>query len=436
MYKYLVAFVLLMPLIGIWFVEHGEFAMSIGVPGEPNGATAAFATYVAVVVLTAIASGGRYRLRRHHAAGTAMPTTAQSDRRDHEYAHFSKNLLLLNLAFLLTMLFGYGGINVWLGTIEKGLFRATLGPLGALAYLMTKFAVPATFAHATLLFARSTKSPYTRALWWANAVLVFLAGSTWGFKTTGLFMLLPGVLLLNWKLSAKKLLVFLAVFLATLVLFFFWFDAKVMEDVDVVSFLATRLTVLQGDVAWYVYGLYADGELLPNYWPTLLAAAGDTVLSILGVSKENHIEWMGYHYDWMITYLSGAPLENIANGHSVTATPFAEGIVAGGWWGLMLFAVVGGLLVGRTFHYLDRAIKTGRSATAAILSTYFCFHVFSWLNGGAITQLFHISTLAYLFATYLLLGSMRLKQPKRVASTQNPSPVPGPTFDRPVQHPS
>lgn len=422
MYKYLIAFVLSMPLIGIWLVEHGEYAMSVGVPGEANGATEAFAIFVAAVVLVALASGGRYRLRRRQNASVATSNPALLNYRDRECVHFAKNLLLLTLAFLLMMLFAFGGINVWLGTIEKGLFRATLGPFGALAYLMTKFAIPALFAYATLLFAKSTRSRQVRALWLANAAMVFIAGSTWGFKTTGVFMLLPGLLILNWTMSAKRLVTFCAVFIGTLMLFFFWFDAQLMEDVNVVPFLATRLTVLQGDVAWYVYGLYAAGETLPNYWPTVIAAAGDTVLSILGVSKENHVEWMKYHYDWMITHLAGVPLENIANGHSITATPFAEGIVAGGWWGAMLFAVLAGLLVGRTYYHLDRAIKTGFDATAAILSTYFCFQIFSWLNGGAITQLFHVSVLVYLMATYALLRAMRLKPRKRTSSRQDRNP--------------
>jgi hypothetical protein len=328
--------------------------------------------------------------------------------------HFAKNLMLLNIMFLLIMLFGFGGIQVWMGTIGKGLFRATLGPFGGVAFLMTKFAIPALFAYLTVLMLGAEKNSKHTWMWRVNAVLIFLAGSTWGFKTTGLFMMLPALLILYWNLTASRLLGLVFAFGASLVLFFYWFDAELLEEVDVLTFLLTRLTVLQGDVPWHIWGLYSDGEALPNYWPTLLAAIGDTLLSTFFVSKSNLYEWMSFHYDWMITYLSGTPIEYIADGHSVTATPFAEGLIAGGWAGVMLFSVIGGLLIGRTYYYLDRAIKTYRCTTAAILSTYFCFHIFSWLNGGAITQLFHISILVYLLFTYGLIKMMSLKLPERI----------------------
>lgn len=49
---------------------------------------------------------------------------------------------------------------------------------------------------------------------------------------------------------------------------------------------------------------------------------------------------------------------------------------------------------------------------AALLSTYFCFHIFAWLNGGAITQLFHISVLANVLFAYALIKVMQFR-PKR-----------------------
>jgi hypothetical protein len=312
------------------------------------------------------------------------------------------------------MLFGFGGIRVWLGTMEKGLFRASLGPLGALPYMMTKFTVPALFAYLTVLLIQTRHDRQCKRMWWVNALVVFVAASAWGFKTTGLFMMLPGLLILNWKLSLRRLLVFAAVFLASLVALFFWFDSGLVGDVEVFTFLFGRLTVLQGDLSWYLWGMYMDGTVLPNYWPTLLAAAGDTVLGTF-VSKANLVEWMGYHYDWMLTYLSGASLEAIANGHSVTGTPFAEGVIAGGRFGVGLFAVVGGVLAGGIYRVLSKAIRNGRSITAAIVSTYFCFHVFAWLNGGGITQLFHISVIANIAVAYFLLKLLSAPQRRRGA---------------------
>lgn len=407
-------FVLASPLIGIWLVEGGEFSMSVGIPGEANGATVAFLCFIGLMLAVAFATGAGFGRRRKPLPEPLRPA-GEAER---AFIYFSTRFLVVNCVFLFVMLFMFGGIQVWLGTVEKGLFRATLGPFGALPYLMTKFAVPALFAYSTMLLMQTTRKRRHKWMWGANALVVFLAGSTWGFKTTGLFMLLPGLLLLNWRLSVHRLLVFSAIFFGSLVLFFFLFDSQLMEDVEVIGFLGSRLTILQGDVSWYVWGLYVNGEELPNYWPTLLAAVGDTVLGMF-VSKVHLGEWMSYHYDWMLTTVSGSSLEAAANGHSVTGTPFAEGVIAGGPWAVAIFATVAGLLVGGFHRGIGNAILRYRSKTAALMSTYFCFHVFSWLNGGGITQLFHISVVANFVVTFFLLEIMSPPRPRSKSPTSS-----------------
>ena len=72
MYKYIVAFALLTPLVGIWLVEGGEYAGSVGVEGSPNGAALVFALYVVVVVVVALMITGIRRQRlstTRHVAG-------------------------------------------------------------------------------------------------------------------------------------------------------------------------------------------------------------------------------------------------------------------------------------------------------------------------------------------------------------------------------
>ena len=399
-------FVLASPLIGIWLVEGGEFSMSVGIPGEANGATVAFLCFIGLMLAVAFATNAGFG--RRQPLPVRLRPTGEAER---GFMHFSTRFMVINCVFLFVMLFVFGGIQVWLGTIEKGLFRATLGSFGALPYLMTKFAVPALFAYSTMLLMQTKRQRRHNLMWGVNAFAVFLAGSTWGFKTTGLFMLLPGLLLLNWRLPVHRLLAFSAIFLGSLVLFFFLFDSQLMEDVEVIGFLSSRLTILQGDVSWYVWGLYVNGEELPNYWPTLLAAVGDTVLGTF-VSKMNLGEWMSFHYDWMLTTVSGSSLEAAANGHSVTGTPFAEGVIAGGTWGVAFFATVAGLLVGGFHRGIGNAILRNQSRAASLMSTYFCFHVFSWLNGGGITQLFHISIMANFIVTFFLLEMLSASRPR------------------------
>jgi hypothetical protein len=399
MYKYLVAFVLLTPLVGIWLVEGGEFAASVGLVGHENGASTAFAAYALTVAVVAWLSAGRSRAE--------LPVPARLRQADANLRVFGSNLLIVSAVFLAIFLFGFGAINVWAGAAGKGEFRVGLGPLGAVPNLMTKFILPALLAYAAALYRKSSRSAALRRLLGANFALVFVIGASWGFKSTAFFVLLPALLIIYWRIRVATLVMLALVFMVSLMAFFFMFDASVEESADAQSFLFRRITVLQGDVSWFMWDQYQSGEVFPNYWPTLFAAFGDKFLDLAGLAREDFYTWTLYHYDLMISYLAGAPLDQIEEGHSITATPFSEGLVAGGVAGVAFFAVFAGLLVGRLHGFIQRSLARGHDARAAIASTYFCFHVFAWLNGGAVVQLFHISVWFSLGATVLAFKLMR-----------------------------
>lgn len=400
MFKYLVAFVLLTPLVGIWLVEAGEYAGSVGVDGSANGAASAYLRYALGVAAVA------FVLVRWPRRSTVLaPRPIQHS--DAAFRQFSTNLLAFNAIFLVIFLFVFGAIDVWTGAVGKGEFRVKLGAFGALPNMMTKFIVPALLAYLAVLYSRSSRRPPWRLQMTMNFGIAFVIGASWGFKSTALFVLIPALLLLNWRIRVGTLIRLGLLFTAVLVGFFELFDAGVELDTDVQTFLLRRITVLQGDVAWYIWGLYKDGQAFPNYWPTLLAAASDTVLTLSGLSRAETYQWMDYHYDWMITSLAGAPIDQIAEGHSITATPFAEGLVAGGLAGVALFTLIGGLLVGGTYRYLDRCLRRGDATRASLVSTYFCFCIFPWLNGGGIVQLFHVSLVVSVGSTLLVMKAMR-----------------------------
>lgn len=427
MYKYLVAFALVTPLVGIWLVEGGEYAGSVGVDGYPNGATAAFATYAAAVAVIAwLCSGRRNRL-----------VTAPLAEANTPFRRFSNNLMLFNGVFLVVFLFGFGAISVWLGAVSKGEFRVSLGWFGAIPNLMSKFIVPALVAYAAMLYSRSSRTFEMKVRLALVFLLAFAIGASWGFKSTAMSALLPALLLLYWRVRPVALLMLAAIFVGTLMLFFQIFDTHNDVGVDMQTYLLTRVTVLQGDVAWYVWGLYTSGEPFPNYWPTWLALVGDKLLGILGVSRTDPYEWMLHHYDWMINYLADVPLETTEEGHSVVATPFAEGLIAGGIGGLALFTTIAGVLIGSMYRLIDRALRSGHDIQAAIGATYFCYHLLPWAISGAIVQLFHISLLISLGTTLLALVVMRrfslqqfLNPPSRRRRSVAPQPQPAVTAEQ------
>ena len=52
MFWYMIAFALISPLVGIFLVEGGALSWSVGTFGFPNGATIAYAQYLAIVIST------------------------------------------------------------------------------------------------------------------------------------------------------------------------------------------------------------------------------------------------------------------------------------------------------------------------------------------------------------------------------------------------
>jgi hypothetical protein len=397
MYKYLVAFVLLTPLIGIWLVEGGEYAPSIGTDGYPIGATAAFSVYAVAVAVIAWLVAGR-----------AAPVAELAPTIDANivFRRFASNVLIVNGAFLALFLFGFGAINVWLGSMGKGEFRVSLGWFGAVPNLMCKFVLPTLVAYATLLYMRSTRNWQLKLRLALVFALAFTTGASWGFKTTAIASVMPALLLLNWRVRPVVAVALAGVFIGSLAIFFFLFDQQVEAGAEVQTFLLRRLTVLQGDVAWHIWDMHTSGEEFPNYWTTLSAGIGDKLLAAFGVSRSDPYEWMLYHYDWMLTYLAGSSFEAIEEGHSVTATPFAEGLVAGGLPGLALFAVLAGVLTGLTYRFINDSMRRGQDVRSALGATYCCYYIIAWLNGGAIVQLFHISLLIGFGMTLVLLVAL------------------------------
>ncbi|RVU43439.1 hypothetical protein [Rubrivivax rivuli] len=401
MYKYLVALVLTTPWIGVFLLEGGEYGATIGMYGYPNGATIAYGCYAVTVALVAWLARGR--------PGRARPALQTDARKiDARLQVFGTNLLFVNAAFLVVFLFGFGAIQVWAGAVGKGEFRTELGSFGAIPNLMAKFILPALLAYAAALFRRSSKSTRLRWLLGANFALLFVIGASWGFKTTALIVLLPAILLIYWRVTIFQMLRLVLLFVLAIVAFFYQYDVDVETYAEVHTFLLTRITVIQGDVSWLVWDKYINDEEFPAYAPTLLAAVGDKVLTLFGLSRGEFYEWMLFHYDLMITYIAGVPLDQIADGHSITATPFSEGLVAGGVGGVAFFALLGGLLVGRMYAFIERSLRQGHEARAAVGASYFCFYIFAWLNGGAVVQLIHISAWVALLATLFAFKAMQL----------------------------
>ena len=409
MFKYLLFFVLFAPLIGIILVENGAYSISTAQFGHPNGAWLAYTVHC--LVLLAVT----YWTIAKKLGFPRTKTTSISHLPP--FVPLAYVILCVNFVFLAVMLFGAGGIEVLMGKAEKSGFRASLNYIAAIAAWIKNYFAPSLLAYLSFVFTKSLKSRRECTLLALNIAICVLIGLNWGSKATPLIMLFPSILIIYWKISIRKMLLLASVACLTLLATFMLFDrsdegirwaANEAGDFSVgeaATFLAIRGTVLQGDVAWYIWDMYEDKQKLPPYFPTLYAAIGDRLFSLVsGIPRSDYPRWVKYHYDSLLTATAGVPLDEIfVSGHNVNGTIFSEGIIALGSPGYLLFSIFGGLCTGISFNIIKEAIHSGRAIRAALSADYFCLIVFLWLNGGGITMLFHISVFLGIMMTYLLI---------------------------------
>lgn len=426
MHNYIVLAAVVLPLIGVFQMENGAFGNSIGLNGYPNGATAAYSMYALLLLAS-------YAVVSLIPAGAAV-TSRHQVRRFDAYAILVAGFFLLAL---LVMLFGFGAWDVWLGRVAKGQFRTNLGSFGALAYLLINAVIPLLMAYAAVLYRRSPGRWRERT----GLGLLFLAtliiGSTWGFKSTGVTMLLPALVVLFWNASLLRVFGVCCAIALTVVVFFVAFDTETDEGAAGLGFLLVRLTTLQGDVSWYLWDQYVNGVQFPSYFKTLLPVIGDNAFSALtGIARDDAYTWAEYHFDILLGLLAGLPVSVFYEGHSIVGTPFADGLVMAGMPGVMLTAVFGGALAGGLCCLLSRTLKRDQGYRSALLATYFGIYVTTFLRNGVALQLFHVATVVGLLVALclcVLIDTVAAELCLYIAAWRAPRPTLLPIRQHPVQ---
>jgi hypothetical protein len=391
MYYLLLVFVTISPLIGILLVENGEFALTLGIEGFSNGAWEAyfifiFIFYISFVFFTKVKF-------------ISLPSVKKID--DKTFFRILIIVLVMNIFFLLLFLFGFGSYKVLTGVIDKGEFRSSLGTFGAISYLITKFYAPAILVLITVLYKNISKYKF---LLISNFFLVVIMGASWGFKSSAIFMIFPALMILLWENSLSKNLFVVLLSLISILFFASIFDEY--SDINMLLLnILNRLTIIQGDMSWYIWSLAQEGLLpLNDYYLTLLPAIGGkmfTIFSSISIAEEQ--EWIKYHYDLLLTQASGYEDAGLSTGHSVTGTVFSESIFALPFPLNNLYAVFSGLITAINYKIINEGIKRNDMISVSLSSIYFISVVFPWLNSGGIIQLFHIGIIFGIITTYILL---------------------------------
>lgn len=397
MFKYLILIPTIFPLIGVFLMEKGAYGISIGQFGFENGASLAYFCYVFVLLLFFWI----FKKKSHY---ISAPLVFADEKVFYRYSYI---VISVHLLMILSMLGLFGAYEVWTGQIGKGEFRAGLGHFGSIAYLMTKYISPCALAYQAFLYINSRRCFKQRLLWGTGLLFGVLLGSTWGFKSTGISIILPSLLIVYWN-SGFFLFLKISSFVLSLMLLM----GAVFDDTK--SMLSTfeamwvRLTVIQGDVSWYIWGLFSDSYEFPSYIKTLFAVIGDRFLALLtGIGRDDYGEWVTYHFDLIINLVVGLPLDVVKGGHTIVGTPFSEGLVMLGLYGVFFMAIWGGWISAFVHNRIQKALLVGRGMAAALWASYFCLIVFSWLRGGAIVQMFHISVFVGFLLSYFFILAAR-----------------------------
>lgn len=391
-------------------MEMGVFSMGTYQNGYPNNASFAYIYYLLLIYI-------------FYYLALKIKIKKREVSKPSQYSEHAVIIItFVNLIFLVLMLFFFGGIKVWLGTVGKGEFRVSLGFFGFFAFIITKYTAPLFLAYLAACFEEIKKKRLQKILFYSNFILLFLIGSTWGYKTTALLLIMPSLIILNWKASFYKVLGFIIMAFVGLVLFSVLFDARDLTGEvgysnlseytesyqgggTAIEFVLYRATVLQGDVAWKVWDLYVSDYQFPSYFKTWLSIIGDKNLSLLfGIDRTNFAVFIQYHYGYLLTYIGGASLADIESGLSTTGTAFAEGIIAGGMFGLTVFSAIAGLMMGFLYKSIKNGVIQRQSIKTAFFAMYYTTVFLPWLTGGGILENFlHISIISGLVLSYYSL---------------------------------
>jgi hypothetical protein len=388
-------------------MEMGAFSFAAQELGYTNGASLSYLIYVLIFLMA-------YHFLPFN---LKLPIASQLKA---NYLTMALITFTISIVFLIIILVPFGGYKVFLGLVDKGTFRVSLGFFGSVAYLMTKLFLPSLLAINGFYFLKSNKTRIEKLLLVSNFILAFIFGASWGFKSTAFFILMPTLIVLFPSIKFKKVLFLGICILSSFVLFSVFFDKANNIDfnnIDLfandsggnpIQFVLYRLTVLQGDVCWKVWDLHINNQLQNvDYFKTVLGIFGDGNLKrIFDVDIANYPNYIKYHFGLLLTLICGNSPSAISEGYNVTGTVFSEGIIAGGKTGLVLFAVFAGFFTKIIKTFIEKGINNNLPILTAMASTYFCFNIFSWINGGGIETLFHISVILGLFINLFFLTTI------------------------------
>ncbi|AUD61025.1 hypothetical protein AYJ58_16795 [Shewanella sp. Pdp11] len=308
---------------------------------------------------------------------------------------------LIILFSLIIVWFGFGGIKVMLGGIDKAQFRTSLGPFGALMYLLVKSIVPTLLAYYACLVKNNNNGYYR--LYLICIISSFLALGL-GFKALSITIVLPAFFILKNKLNLLSMMKYIFISVGVLFSTAYIFKDENTDILGVLEFVFERATIIQGDVAWYVWN--STEKAIKNFelFKTLYPAIGESNFALLtGVTQSNYDVWVDYHFAQSLTRFVGYDNNALQYGFTVTGNVFSTAVFALGKQFFWIYSFFVGSVSAIVYKIFIELLNKKYYKLASVIASFMAFSVIGWINSGEIIKLFHISTIFYLIFSYLLL---------------------------------
>ncbi|MFT6904713.1 MAG: hypothetical protein ACJAS1_001367 [Oleiphilaceae bacterium] len=373
-------------VIGGYFLEGGAYTFTFDTHGYPTGVTTPYLVHCLVTLFSFYLSAllwSRIKFKKNERSYKGL-------------GQQRKVLLSLLILFLLIWFF-FGGIYVVLGLVDKTTFRISLGMFGVFFYIFIKSLIPVFCAYVTLLWIDSPsallskKSIYTFSCLFFASVIALGAG----FKALSILIVMPSLIFLFWKINIKLILA-LSLLFCVLVITTFLFSKVEIDLIQAVTLILERATVLQGDVAWYLWGLSEDKLEQFSLFETTTGFLGGTILSSV---VEGEI-FTVYNYGPALTEFIG---RDTSSGFSVVGSSFLNAFLMFGKDFYFIYSFMSGIVVSFFYFIMKASFLSRNYILAALIASYNVFFVFSWIGGGDFAKLFHVSTIFYLFFPTILI---------------------------------
>lgn len=387
--------------IAMAMIESGYYCNMISEQGHFNGATFAYVAFWGIFLIAY-----KLSIKKNIAAKIFSFPVRQATAINH--GSFLIYVTLAHLIFLLLTLFFFGGIDVILGEIHKSEFRTnTVGAhgLGSLAFAIRKMISPSISAYLAFWLLNNEKTRRNIAIVASNIAFSFIIGASWGFKSTAFLTIMPALIVLFWDVSNRRFITTMVVFIAVAMLFSIFYDHK--NGWALVLYLFERATVSQTEASWKIWDLFINGQLHLSYFKTYASSLGDKFLSMaFGINKEDYINFISYHYTLAATNLVYPYPEAIKSGTDMATILFSEALIAGGYFGLLIFPIVAGVFTGVYVGVMRLAMLSYYPKTVAVMSSFFVYYVLFWLFCGDTPAFLHVSNFFYIALTVVTLWLM------------------------------